>query len=116
MDEHDVEEDTVIGSQPRPKDANGEGDVVSGSISLRDLDNSYGIEIPLNDNYSTLTGFLLETLGNNFPEQGQTIFWEGHSFQILKVEDHSIAEVLIRKHKESNEESPEVAIGSSSRG
>lgn len=106
VDEHDVEEDTVIGSQPRPKDSNDKGDVVSGSISLRDLDNSYGIEISLNGNYSTLAGFLLETLGNNFPEQGQVIFWERYSFQILKVEDQLIKEVLIIKNKTDDEKPP----------
>ena len=109
VDEHDVEEDTVIGSQPRPKDPNGEGHIVSGSISLRDLDNSYGIEIPLNNNYSTLTGFLLETLGNHFPEQGQMIFWEGHSFQILKVEDHLIKEVLVTKNHRENQDATQDA-------
>ena len=111
VDEHDVEEDTVVGSQPRPKDSHGKGDMVSGSISLRDLGHSYGVEIPLNDNYSTLTGFLLETLGNHFPKQGQIIFWEGHSFQILKVEDHLIQEVLIMKNKTDDKGPQEVALG-----
>ena len=93
----------MIGSQPQPKDSSGEGNIVSGSISLRDLDNTYGIEISLNSNYSTLAGFLLETLGNHFPEQGQVIFWEGYSFQILKVEDHLIKEVLITKNNRDDE-------------
>ena len=104
VDEHDREEDTVIGSQPQNGNSHDQGEVVSGSISLRDLDNSYGIEIPLNDNYSTLTGFLLETLGNHFPEPGQIIFWEGHSFQILALEDHSIKEVLIMQNREASNE------------
>ena len=103
VDEHDVEEDTVIGSQPQTKTPDGEGHVISGSISLRDLDNTYGIEISLNGNYSTLAGFLLETLGNHFPEQGQVIFWEGYSFQILKVENQLIKEVLITQNKKESE-------------
>ena len=113
VDEHDEEEDTVIGSQPHPKDSNKKGHMVSGSILLRDLDNSYGIEIPLNDNYSTLTGFLLETLGNHFPEQGQIIFWEKYSFQILKVENYLIKEVLIIKNKDDDQDTQEIPIGKS---
>lgn len=93
VDEHDDEDDTVEGSQPEQRR---DGSVlVAGTISLRDLDNTYDIEIPLNDNYSTLTGFILETLGNHFPEEGQIIFWSGYRFVIKKVEDHQIKEIQI---------------------
>ncbi|MCY4643424.1 MAG: hemolysin family protein [Bacteriovoracales bacterium] len=108
VDEHDQEEDTIVGSQPEPDPSQGKGDIVAGSILLRDLNNTYGIEVPLNDNYSTLTGFLLEMMGNNFPEKGQIIFWEGYSFQILKIEDHLIKEVLITKNDVNKEEETQV--------
>lgn len=102
VDEHDDEDDTVEGSQPDQKE---DGSVlVSGSISLRDLDNTYDIEIPLNDNYSTLTGFLLETLGNHFPENGQIIFWSGYRFLIKSVEEHQIKEVLITKVRDQDDD------------
>ena len=103
MDEHDMEKDTVIGSQPCSNNSFSEGDVVSGSISIRDLDNSYDIEISRNDNYSTLSGFLMELLGNHFPEQKQVIFWRGYSFQILKIKDSFIEEVLIVDIREQQE-------------
>ena len=69
---------------------------VEGSISLRELSHDYDINIPLNDNYSTLAGLLLGMLGNDFPEEGQKIVWEGLSFDLIKVKDHVILEVLIR--------------------
>ena len=49
----------------------------------------------MNDNYSTLRGFLLEMLGNNFPKQGNILFWEGLSFELIKVVDEEIEEVRI---------------------
>lgn len=64
QDEHDDEEDGIPGVESE------EGVLVPSTISLRDLYNEYDIKIPLNDNYSTLNGFLMEQLGNNFPEEG----------------------------------------------
>jgi putative hemolysin len=79
---------------------NADGEVgltIDGDWSLRDMSNEYDIKIPLNDNYSTLAGFLLEKLGNNFPEEGQVIFGAGYSFKILKVENHEILKVNIQQ-------------------
>lgn len=90
QDEHDDEEEntavaTVI-----------EGITVEGGISLRDLYNEFDIKIPLNDNYSTLAGFVLDMLGNNFPESGQIIVWEGLSFELSRVDEFEIREIKIK--------------------
>jgi putative hemolysin len=69
---------------------------VDGDISLRELHSDYDIKIPLNDNYSSLSGFLLDMLGNTFPEQGQIIVWEGLSFDLEVVEEHVIKQVRIK--------------------
>jgi CBS domain containing-hemolysin-like protein len=89
QDEHDDEtpEVTLTSSE--------EGIIVDAQISLRDLYNDYEIEIPLNDNYSTLAGFLLEMLGNNFPKKGNIIVSEGYSFELRKVSNNEIKEVKI---------------------
>ena len=92
QDEHDEDDDGI------PKIAQNhldEGLKVPGGISLRDLYNEYDIKIPLNDNYSTLRGFLLDMLGNNFPKEGNILFWEGLSFKLLRVEENEIEEVEI---------------------
>lgn len=73
-----------------------EGIVVEGDTSLRELYSDYDIKIPLNDNYSSLSGFLLDMLGNTFPEQGQIIVWEGLSFDLELVEDHVVKQVRIK--------------------
>jgi putative hemolysin len=92
-DEHDdvEEKEKMLG------EANLEnGIIVHGEIQLRELYQDYDIKIPLNDNYSTLSGFLLDMLGNNFPVQGQIIVWEGLSFELGFVEDFVIREVKIK--------------------
>ena len=92
QDEHDDEDDIV---QKEDHETLEDGLTVHGSISLRDLDNEYDVKIPLNDNYSTLRGFLLDMLGNNFPKEGNILFWEGLSFELLKVIDNEIEDVKI---------------------
>jgi len=110
QDEHDIDEEDVR-KEYEENDLE-MGVVVEGTISLRDLYNEYDIKIPLNDNYSTLAGFVLDMLGNNFPEEGQIIVWEGLSFSLESVDDYEIREVKIKdvdgeKHifskKEANE-------------
>lgn len=94
QDEHDDEED--LKEEQSLEDLIEDGILVEGDISLRDLYNDYDIKIPLNDNYSTLAGFVLDMLGNSFPEQEQMIIWEGYSFNLELVEDHVIKEVRIK--------------------
>lgn len=94
QDEHDDEEWEGEGEFDQAELA--EGITVEGSISLRDLYNDYDIKIPLNDNYSTLAGFILDMLGNNFPEEGQIIVWEGLTFELAKVDEYEIREIRIK--------------------
>lgn len=89
-DEHDDEEDLIPGVE------SAEGVLVPSTISLRDLYNEYDIEIPLNDNYSTLNGFLMDQLGNNFPKKGHLIIWDGYSFELVRVKSSEIREVRIK--------------------
>ena len=90
QDEHDDEEDGIPGIESE------EGVQVPSTISLRDLYNEYDIKIPLNDNYSTLNGFLMEQLGNSFPKKGNIIVWDGFSFELIRVKNYEIKEVKIR--------------------
>ncbi len=104
QEEHDDEQDLIPGVESE------EGVMVPSTISLRDLYNEYDIEIPLNDNYSTLNGFLMEQLGNSFPKKGHIIIWDGYSFELLKVKNYEIKEVKIKATngdhlREKNQES-----------
>jgi putative hemolysin len=90
QDEHDDEEDGIPGVE------SADGILVPSTISLRDLYNEFDIKIPLNDNFSTLNGFLMEHLGNNFPKKGHMIIWEGYSFELIRVKSYEIKEVRIK--------------------
>jgi putative hemolysin len=90
QDEHDDDEDLVPGVESE------EGVLVPSTISLRDLYNEYDVEIPLNDNYSTLNGFLMDQLGNSFPRKGHIIIWDGYSFELVRVKNSEIKEVKIK--------------------
>jgi putative hemolysin len=90
QDEHDDDEDLVPGIESE------EGVLVPSTISLRDLYNEYDIEIPLNDNYSTLNGFLMDQLGNAFPKKGHIIIWDGYSFELVRVKNSEIKDVKIK--------------------
>lgn len=94
QDEHDDDEEAIVEEQ-KQQELN-EGAIIEGTLSLRELYSDLDIKIPLNDNYSTVAGFLLDMLGNNFPEQGQIIVWEGYSFELIKVEDYEIREIRIK--------------------
>ena len=107
QDEHDDEDDVIAKEAHENLE---EGLTVPGSISLRDLASEYDVKIPLNDNYSTLRGFLLDMLGNNFPKKGNILFWEGLSFELSKVVEEEIEEVKI----ESTDGEKHVAKKSSS--
>ena len=102
QDEHDDEEDEIPGVKSE------EGVLVPSTISLRDLYNEFDIKIPLNDNYSTLNGFLMEQLGNSFPKKGHLIIWDGYSFELVRVKNSEIKEVKIKsvngEHLRSSDE------------
>ena len=111
QDEHDREDVEVL-EEYATVDLQ-EGINVEGTISLRDLYNEYDVKIPLNDNYSTLAGFILEMLGNNFPQNGQMIVWEGLAFELTRVDEHEIKEIRVRhvggeKHLYSKREATDV--------
>ena len=98
IDEHDREE-----FKEQYSKVNEIGATVEGTISLRDLSNEYDIKIPISDNYSNLSGFLLDRIGNVFPKKGMIIFGEGLSFLLKKVENNEIKQVQITSIKEDRQ-------------
>ncbi len=73
------------------------GWIIPGTISLLDLYSEYDIDLPQEEHYATLNGFLLDILGNDFPKKGQIIYFQNYIFEIYKVVDYKIIEVLVRK-------------------
>lgn len=92
-DEHD--DDLEAEKNEKVRQVKG-GLIAKGDYLLRDLDSDFEIELPLDKDYSTITGFILDKLGNSFPRQGSIIVWEHYSFELIKVEGNEIKEILIR--------------------
>lgn len=99
-DEHDVK-------RPRPAAEAAEIEV-EGTISIRDLDTQYGLELPGDAGFETLAGFLLFQLGK-IPNEGEAVEYGGRRFTILRMEHNRIARVAIARvpaHKETSEAAP----------
>ena len=71
---------------------------VSGSLSIEDLEDELGIDIPDDRDYGTVGGMVFSCL-HEIPEDGQTFTVEIHDLRITvtKVEDKRIAQAEIEK-------------------
>jgi putative hemolysin len=99
-DEHDDENDMIDkGVEQSLEEA--EGITVESTINLRDLYTEYDLKIPSSDNYSTLNGFILEMMGNRFPQEGKMLVWGGYTFELVRVENHEIKDVKINQNNTS---------------
>ena len=99
-DEHDVK-------RPRPAAEAAEIEV-EGTITIRDLDTQYGLELPGDAGFETLAGFLLFQLGK-IPKEGEAVEYGGRRFTILQMDHNRIARVVIARvpaHKEPSEAAP----------
>ncbi len=68
--------------------------LVDGQITLDDLSEEIGLELPDGD-YVTLAGFLLERRGD-IPGEGDDVDFEGWNLRIHSMDKRRIAEVLVR--------------------
>jgi CBS domain containing-hemolysin-like protein len=87
-DEHDI-------SRPRAA-ADAPSFEVDGMINIPDLANQYGIELPSDDGYETLAGFLLFELGD-LPQVGTTVEHAKLRFTVLEMERNRIARVQVER-------------------
>lgn len=93
IDEHDDDEE-IDTSDPKMKLERGVE--VEGKLTVREFNSDYDLELPTDEEFSTLGGFLYDQLGNSFPKSGQMILWQGLSFELLKVEDSEIKMVRVK--------------------
>jgi CBS domain containing-hemolysin-like protein len=69
---------------------------VDGSISIRDLETEYGIQLISDAGFETLAGFLLFQLGE-IPQVGQNVEFAGRRYTVTEMERNRIARVIIEK-------------------
>lgn len=69
---------------------------VEGTISLVDLESHYGIEIPMEEEFETLAGFIMFRLGR-IPHVGDVAKHDGRAFQVLEMDHNRVVRVHIRR-------------------
>lgn len=70
--------------------------LIDASISIRDLEEDYGIEIPESTEYETLGGFLLATL-QRIPRIGDVVDVDGKKITVSEMVGQRIAKVRLEK-------------------
>jgi putative hemolysin len=83
----------VASSEPEVIDINAPL-VLDGAINIRDLETQYELQLPQNDGFETLAGFMLSRL-QKLPEGGEAFDFEGRRFIVEKMDGHRIATVRI---------------------
>ena len=78
------------------------GWIIEGETSLRDLE----IEVPelklsYNEDFSTLSGFILERMGR-IPNEGEGFEFDGFYIKILQIKENRILKVLLEKIDENS--------------
>jgi putative hemolysin len=79
--------------QPAAPDANAPL-VLDGAINIRDLEAQYDMQLPQDEGYETLAGFVLSRL-QKMPAGGEAFDYEGRRFVVEKMDGHRIATVKI---------------------
>jgi CBS domain containing-hemolysin-like protein len=86
-DEFDVTQHPIVplGSGPL---------VLDGSANIRDLEVQYEIELPRDQGFETLAGFVMAQLGK-IPNGGESLEYQGRRYTVLQMEGRRIAKVKI---------------------
>ena len=73
--------------------------LVSAQMSLEDVNESLNIDLPLAEDYHTLSGFLLEQW-QKIPTQGETISYNNLDFTVIFAEENKLDQIKIKKRDE----------------
>ena len=68
--------------------------VLDGSANIRDLEVQYEIELPRDQGFETLAGFVMAQLGR-IPKGGESVEYQGRRYTVLNMEGHRIARIKI---------------------
>ena len=87
-DEFDVAQGPTVPLSP--------GDVVvlDGSANIHDLEVQYEIELPRDQGFETLAGFVMAQLGK-IPKGGESLEYQARKYTVVQMEGHRIARVKI---------------------
>jgi putative hemolysin len=68
--------------------------VLDGTANIRDLELQYDVQLPRDQGFETLAGFMMARLGR-IPSGGESFEFDGRRFSVLQMEGHRIARVKI---------------------
>jgi len=95
-DEHDEEIKEQIRQQPDGSYS------LDGGVAVRDLNRKLGLNLPVSDGYTTIAGFLMAEAGQLL-EEGAEVPFNGHVFQVDKVDKRRILKVTMKKTNKETE-------------
>jgi CBS domain containing-hemolysin-like protein len=95
-DEHDEEVKEQIREQKDGSYA------LDGGVAVRDLNRKLDLHLPVSDGYTTIAGFLMAEAGQLLKE-GDKVPFNGHVFQIDKVDKRRILKVTMKKTEKEEE-------------
>jgi len=75
--------------------------LVSAQMSLEDINESLELDLPLAEDYHTLSGFLLDQW-QKIPTQGETISYRNLDFTVIFAEENKLDQIKIKKRDSSN--------------
>jgi CBS domain containing-hemolysin-like protein len=87
---HDEHDDEAV---PPPEDSQEEFEV-EGSTPIRDLESIHGIELPADEGFATVAGYLLYALGH-VPTEGESVEASQKRFTVTQMVRNRIARVMI---------------------
>lgn len=89
-DEHDEEAAEQIHEQP-------DGSfILDGSLSIRDLNREFDMNLPVSEGYTTIAGFLMSESGQIL-EAGESVPYNGHIFKVEEVDRRRILKIRMEK-------------------
>src|SRR5271157_113411 len=89
----ELEDEYDVAKEPAVTDANAPL-VLDGAINIRDLETQYELQLPQDEGYETLAGFVLSRL-QKMPAGGEAFDYEGRRFVVEKMDGHRIATVRV---------------------
>ena len=69
---------------------------VQASIRVSEFNEELGLELPEEEDYETLAGFVLSELGR-FPKSGESFPWDGVEFTVTEANDRRVLKVVLNK-------------------
>lgn len=79
---------------PQPLAAGATTMEMDGAVNIRDLETLYHVQLPRDQGFETLAGFMLSEL-QRIPRQGDTVQYEGRRYTVLEMDGRRISRVKI---------------------